>query len=904
MHIVQILPELNQGGVERGAVELNRELVKRGHQSTVISAGGTQAAEIERDGGRHITLDVCSKNPLTFPFRVHKLQKVLSQLQVSSFKFQVSGGSPLILHARSRVPAWLAWFANKSLKIPFITTVHGFNSVSKYSEIMTKGDTVICVSHPVKEYIQKNYGTPDGKITVIHRGIDPSEFDPQKLDHAWIDAFKTKYDLNGKFIVTSVGRITELKDYETFIRAVAACSAKIPDIKGVIVGGVRHDKQAYYERLQALVKELHAEEQIVFAGSHSRMPEIYSLSDVLVSCSKKPESFGRTLIEAMAMNTPVIAARHGGALDIIEEGRNSFLFAPGNANELADTIRRQIEIPRAGLREYVLRRFTLNGMVEKTINVYKTLACPIAPMTNNCKYKIHDPNESAGTMNEQSITPPIGGKRWPSILLILLALNAVIQVILRVSISDSLDLDEAEQVFFSQWLILGYGSQPPLYNWIQQLFFAVIPNQVLALSLFKHMLFLAIFALMYKTTRLLVKPPAAAVLAVAMLFLIPEFSFEAQRDLTHTVLAAFSGMWFFYSLVRIFLKSNAAKDFILLGLALGCCLLSKYNTLLMIVPMLVAAASIAELRKRLFVKQAWLSLLAGALMCAPHWYWLFNHLNDATANSIHKMDLAEAGSAIGTRLTGFKKMAGALFGVSGLLFFVVAVVFRRSPARKPTPAGFDLALTRLFIFYLTALLCLMLAFGVFGVGNFKARWLLPSLIFFPAIICFYLFQFRRITQRQVRLVLAIAAVVGLAVPIALGVRVAWAKPGHYKRLNEPYRELVQKFPASSNLLLITDQVRIAGNLKHHLPDNVSVVSADMAHLPVASHTCQTVVLAWREQYSSRNKSHGQIPAKLLAFAKDQTGIHMIEFEGMTTLFAPYKYGSEQQSLNLAWFNVD
>jgi len=90
--------------------------------------------------------------------------------------------SGMVLHARSRVPAWLCHFANKPLGIPFITTVHGFNSVSRYSEIMTTGDAVICVSNPIKEFIQKNYDTPDEKITVIHRGIDPTEFDPEKLD--------------------------------------------------------------------------------------------------------------------------------------------------------------------------------------------------------------------------------------------------------------------------------------------------------------------------------------------------------------------------------------------------------------------------------------------------------------------------------------------------------------------------------------------------------------------------------------------------------------------------------------------------------------------------------------------------------------------------------------------------
>ena len=106
MHIVQLLPELNQGGVERGTVELNRELVKRGHQSSVISLGGEQVSSIMQDGGNHYTLDVGSKNPLNFFTRASKLRKLLQSID------------PDILHARSRVPAWLTWQANKNSTFP------------------------------------------------------------------------------------------------------------------------------------------------------------------------------------------------------------------------------------------------------------------------------------------------------------------------------------------------------------------------------------------------------------------------------------------------------------------------------------------------------------------------------------------------------------------------------------------------------------------------------------------------------------------------------------------------------------------------------------------------------------------------------------------------------------------
>ena len=203
MRIVQLLPELNEGGVERGTMELSRELVKLGHESIVISAGGKLVEQIEHDGGKHIIFDVCSKNPLTVPLRIFQLRKILEEL------------NPDILHARSRVPAWLTYLANKKLQIPFVTTVHGFNSVSPYSAIMTKGDHVICVSGAIKAYIQEHYQTADEKITVIPRGIDLEKFNPNNLDAEFIDTFTEEYQLGNKFVVTSVGRITQLKDLET-----------------------------------------------------------------------------------------------------------------------------------------------------------------------------------------------------------------------------------------------------------------------------------------------------------------------------------------------------------------------------------------------------------------------------------------------------------------------------------------------------------------------------------------------------------------------------------------------------------------------------------------------------------------------------------------------------------------
>jgi len=358
--IVQLLPELNEGGVERGVVELSRELVKQGYESIVISAGGKLAEQIEAEGGRHIMVDVCSKNIFTLPFRTAKLRSVLNDLK------------PDVIHARSRVPAWLAYLANKKLHLPFVTTVHGFNSVSPYSEVMTRGDRVICVSGAIKRYIQQHYHTPDEKITVIPRGIDLVKFNPQQVERDFIQHFKEKYDLEGKLVVTTVGRITQLKDLETFIEAIAILKEQFPHIAGVIVGGVREDKKGYFTSLQALVKERGLEEMVHFTGSQSNVAEIYALSDVVVSSSKKPESFGRSVAEAIAMNTPVVATGHGGVLDIIQEGVNGAFYPVGNSEMLAEKI---VEVHGSVFDGYgyVKEHFSLEQMVEKTLAVYGSL---------------------------------------------------------------------------------------------------------------------------------------------------------------------------------------------------------------------------------------------------------------------------------------------------------------------------------------------------------------------------------------------------------------------------------------------------------------------------------------------------------------------------------------------------
>lgn len=358
MHIVQLIPQLNQGGVERGVIELNRELIKLSHKSTIISFGGNEVKKITNDGGTHYTLDVWSKNPFNFFLRAKKLKQLIQIIK------------PDILHARSRVPAWMTWYINKKLKIPFITTVHGFNSVNSYSAIMTKGDMVIYSSRSIKNHIIQNYKINPEKLRYVPRGIDTDFFNVKKVDHLWISNFINKYNLHNKKIFTMVGRITEWKGHHLFIQAIAEIQKNEPNLIGLIVGGVWKGKEKYYKELKNLVEKYNA--NIIFTGSKNEVREIYSISDLVISPStSKPETFGRVAAEALSMNTPVIASAHGGSLDIIKHGENGYLFAPGNLDELIDKIKIINKIKIENLSSHIVNNFSLSVTTKKLLSIYK-----------------------------------------------------------------------------------------------------------------------------------------------------------------------------------------------------------------------------------------------------------------------------------------------------------------------------------------------------------------------------------------------------------------------------------------------------------------------------------------------------------------------------------------------------
>lgn len=364
MRILQILPSLNDGGVERGTVDSNRLYVQAGHESWVISAGGKRVEEIERAGGKHVTLGMRSKNPFSAPFRMLALRKALRKIR------------PDVIHVRSRVPAWLTLWANraKDLRIPVVSTMHGLNHPCLYSSVMVRADRVICVSTAGEAFVHQHYPWVDeAKLRVIPRGVDLKTFDPAKVDHQAMADFRARFGLEGKWVATAVGRVSSLKGVDVLIRAIAELKDQ-PDIVALIVGGPQKHQENYLQSLHDLAAELNVTDRVIFAGSQKQIPEIDALSDVVCSCNvRKPESFGRTVAEALAMETPVIASAHGGVLDIVRDGVDGVLVPPGDAQALAQAIRTVRQTTYSGLRAHIEDNFTAEHMVRRTLEVYQEL---------------------------------------------------------------------------------------------------------------------------------------------------------------------------------------------------------------------------------------------------------------------------------------------------------------------------------------------------------------------------------------------------------------------------------------------------------------------------------------------------------------------------------------------------
>ena len=360
--VVQLVPELDSGGVERGTVEVVRALTRAGHRSIVVCAGGRMVEELRASGGELVQWPIGRKSPLTLRF-VRRLRRLLRDEDAQ------------VVHARSRIPAWIAYLAWRRMpageRPRFVTTVHGIYSVNRYSEIMTRGEYVIAVSETVRRHLENHYPHAESsRIRVIHRGVDLREFPHgHRPSEAWLQCWYDRFpELADKVVLTLPGRLTRLKGHQAFLDLLGRLARDEARMHGLIVGDGSGASERYASvlRREAATRGL----PVTFAGHREDMRDVYAASHVVLSLSSHPESFGRTVVEALSVGVPVIGYDHGGVGEVLASAFPAGLVKPGDEQALDAKVRRFAEDPP---HPPALRAFTLESMLAQTLALYAEL---------------------------------------------------------------------------------------------------------------------------------------------------------------------------------------------------------------------------------------------------------------------------------------------------------------------------------------------------------------------------------------------------------------------------------------------------------------------------------------------------------------------------------------------------
>jgi glycosyltransferase involved in cell wall biosynthesis len=369
--VLQVLPSLGAGGVERGTVEITKAIAEAGGRALVASAGGKLVSAIEHAGGRHITLPLLTKNPLNIWANAARLAALVRAEAVD------------IIHARSRAPAWSAFLAARRTGTRFVTTYHGAYGEGApfkrgYNGVMAKGERVIAISHFIARLIVARHKVDPARIRTIPRGVDATAFDPQAVSvERKARLARTWRVPEGMRIAMLPGRLSRWKGQEVLIEAVAQLRSR--DVCCVLVGSDQGHRD-HAAGLIRLSERLGVADRLRWAGECDDMPAAMMLSDVVVHASTRPEPFGRVVIEAQAMARPVIATDHGGPVETVEHGVTGWRVTPGDASALATARERALSMPASGrlalgirAREAVLKGYTMEAMQQATLGVYREL---------------------------------------------------------------------------------------------------------------------------------------------------------------------------------------------------------------------------------------------------------------------------------------------------------------------------------------------------------------------------------------------------------------------------------------------------------------------------------------------------------------------------------------------------
>ena len=364
--VVQLLPALHAGGVERSTLEIAGALVRKGHRAIVVSAGGRLVQPLLDTGAEHLTLDIGRKSLLTLR-HMPTLRRLFAEVGAD------------IVHARSRLPAWLGYKALQSMpaatRPAWVTTVHGLNSPGRYSAIMTSGQQVICVSNTVADYVRRHYPqVPEQRLRVIPRGVDLAAFArrarPDRVARRALVQAHPALAGDGPLLLLP-GRGTRLKGHAQALELLAGLhAAGHGNARLWMPGLVETGREAYLAELMALAQRLQVADAVVASAATGQIVQAYAGADLVLQLSSKPEAFGRTVVEALAVGCPVLGWDHGGVGELLATLQPSGAVPPGDMPALLARAQALLAAPP---RPPSHIPHTLAAMQQGTLDLYEQL---------------------------------------------------------------------------------------------------------------------------------------------------------------------------------------------------------------------------------------------------------------------------------------------------------------------------------------------------------------------------------------------------------------------------------------------------------------------------------------------------------------------------------------------------
>ncbi len=485
-------------------------------------------------------------------------------------------------------------------------------------------------------------------------------------------------------------------------------------------------------------------------------------------------------------------------------------------------------------------------------------------------------------------------RQRPYLLFALLGVYFVANVIVRLVLPHSLELDEGQQLFLAQWLSVGYDSQPPFYNWLQYGAEQLLGPTLASLSVLKNLVLFLSYLFFGLTAFMVLRSRDLAIIATLGLLTMPQVSFEAQRDLTHTVAVIFTSCLFLFSLVRA-IRAPSLITYALTGLAIGLGMIAKYNFVLLPAAALLAMLAEPEFRRRLFDWRILLTAAIALIVVLPHGLWFLDHLDAATGRTIGKLTAEETTSRLSQIMTGLSSLALAFAGFAALTLVLFAIVFGRDMARALRASSpWSRLLGRIMLISGVALVAVVL----FGASNIKDRWLTPIYLVLPLYLCLKIEAAGLASERQLPRFLPIGLGLMVLIPLVLLVRIpVHGMIGKYEKINVPYAAAVAEILASDanrpSLILASDQ-QIAGNIRLNAPEiPVIIPGYEAFEKPFAFDVTHPLLVVWR----NRGRESMPLPDDVAEWLAAHGNLKVGETK---TIALPYIFGREGDLYHFAY----